>query len=450
MSAPDAPASRPLPRPGGPSLRLPFFYGWVIVAVAFVTTGIGVNARTAFSLLFPPILKEFGWERGVIAGAFSFGFVVSAGLSPTLGWLMDRYGPRAVMGLGVAMMSAGLMLASQIHTPWHLYATLGVLVGGGSVCLGYTGWSLFLPNWFARRRGLAVSLAFSGVGIGSIVLLPGMQWFMDRSDWRSACWVLGLVLGVVLAPLVLLLRRRPEDLGLLPDGDAQAVGALAARGAPNVVDAAWAAIDWTLARALRTARFWWIACAFFTGGFVWYAVQVHQTKYLIEIGFSAADAAWALGAVALVAVPGQIALGHISDRIGREWSWTIACLGFVVCYLVLIGLEHAPSMPLLYVMVLSQGLLGYGLTSVMGAIVLEIFQGRRFATIFGTVMVALMAGSALGPWLTGVLHDLQGSYAAAFWMAIGASLLSIVAVWRAAPRKVRAVARRVAALQAAR
>lgn len=423
-------------------MRLPFFYGWVIVAAAFVTTGIGINARTAFSLLFPPILKEFGWERGVIAGAFSFGFLVSMLLSPTLGWLMDRRGPRAVMGLGVLMMGAGLVLASQIRAPWHLYATLGVLVGGGSVCLGYTGWSLFLPNWFVRRRGLAVSLAFAGVGIGSIVLLPGMQLVMDRSDWRTACWALGVVLLVVLAPLTLLLRRRPEDIGLLPDGDAQGAAG-AARHAPNVVDPAWAAVDWTLARAMRTARFWWIACAFFSGGFAWYSVQVHQTKYLVEIGFGAAEAAWALGWVALIAVPGQIALGQMSDRIGREWAWTIGCLGFVVCYLALIALQHTPSTALLVLMVIAQGLLGYGLTSVMGAIVLEIFQGRRFATIFGTVMVALMAGSALGPWLTGALHDALGNYALAFWIATGLSAMSIIAIWLAAPRKVRVVAGRV-------
>lgn len=421
-------------------MRLPFFYGWVIVAVAFVSTGIGVNARTAFSLLFPPILKEFGWDRGVIAGAFSFGFVVSAGLSPTLGWLMDRHGPRAVMGLGVAMMSSGLILAGQIASPWQLYATLGVLVGGGSVCLGYTGQSLFLPHWFVRKRGLAVSLAFAGVGVGSIVLLPWMQFFMDRSDWRSACRVLGLVLLVVLAPLTLLLRRRPEDMGLQPDGDSQAAAAAAARSAAHIVDPAWTAIDWTLARALRTARFWWVACAFFGGGFVWYAVQVHQTKYLTEIGFGADAAAWALGAIALVAVPGQIALGHLSDRIGREWAWTVGCLGFVVCYLALIALQHLPSPALLYLMVGAQGLLGYGLTSVMGAIVVEIFQGRRYATIFGTVMIALMAGSALGPWLTGVMHDATGSYAPAFWISVALSVLSIVAVWRASPRKVRAVA----------
>jgi len=153
-------------------VRLPFFYGWIVVAVAFVTVGLGVNARTAFSLLFPPILDEFGWERGVTAGAFSFGFLVSAVLSPALGRLMDRRGPRLVMEMGVVLVAAGLLLAPLVHQRWQLYATLGVLVGGGSVCLSYTGQSLYLPNWFVRRQGLAMSLAFSSVGVSSIVLFP--------------------------------------------------------------------------------------------------------------------------------------------------------------------------------------------------------------------------------------------------------------------------------------
>jgi len=95
-------------------MRLPFFYGWVVVAVVFVTMGVGVNARTAFSLLFPPILAEFGWERGVTAGAFSFGFLISAVLSPTLGRLMDRRGPRVVMEIGVFLMGAGLLLVPTL------------------------------------------------------------------------------------------------------------------------------------------------------------------------------------------------------------------------------------------------------------------------------------------------------------------------------------------------
>jgi len=195
-------------------LRLSIFYGWIIVAVAFVTMGLGVNTRTAFSLFFPPILAEFGWERGMTAGAFSFGFLVSAVFSPFVGRLMDRYGPRLVIEMGVGLMAAGLLLAPLVRRPWHLYATLGVLVGGGTNCLGYTGQSLFLPNWFIRRRGLAMSVAFSGVGVGSVLILPWLQALIERAGWRTACWALGLLVLVLLVPLNLLLKRCPEDLGL--------------------------------------------------------------------------------------------------------------------------------------------------------------------------------------------------------------------------------------------
>src|ERR1700754_4314135 len=120
-------------------MRLSFFDGWIIVVVTFVRMAIGVNARTAFSLFYPPIIDEFGWERGVTAGAFSFGFLVSAIVSPLIGRMMDRFGPRGVMELGVALMAAGMLLAPLATQPGHLYLTIAVLVGAGSVCLGYSG-----------------------------------------------------------------------------------------------------------------------------------------------------------------------------------------------------------------------------------------------------------------------------------------------------------------------
>lgn len=425
--------------------RLPFFYGWVIVGIVFVTMGLAVNARTAFSLLFPPILDEFGWERGMTAGAFSFGFVVSAVLSPSLGRLMDRRGPLVVNELGVVLIGSGLLLATLVHEPWQLYATLGMLVGGGSVCLGYTGQGLFLPNWFARRRGLAMSLAFSGVGFGSVIVLPWLQDLIVHAGWRSACMALGILVLVLLLPLNLLVRRRPEDIGLEPDGDRSAHTLTVARTA-NVVDHAWVAVDWTLARAVRTARFWWMAIGFFSALFAWYAVQVHQTKYLVEIGFNPAVAAWALGCVSLAGIPGQIALGHLSDRIGRELVWTIGSLGFTATFSLLLVLREAPTIPLLYLMIAAQGMLGYGITSVIGAIPAEIFQGRHYGSIFGTLMLASIGGGAAGPWLTGALHDATGDYVLAFWISIAFSLLSAIAVWLAAPRKVRLVAGRLARL----
>ena len=422
-------------------LRLPFFYGWIIVAVVFITMGVGVNARTAFSLLFPPILDEFGWERGVTAGAFSFGFLVSACLSPALGWLIDRRGPRVVIEMGVGLMAAGMFLATLTSRPWHLYATLGVLVGGGSVCLSYSGQSLYLPNWFVRRRGLAMSLAFSGVGVGSVILLPWLQILIERVGWRTACATMGILTLGLLAPLNLLLRHRPEELGLMPDGGGS--GPAAEDKAANIVDPAWAAIDWTLRRAMRTARFWWLALGFFCELFTWYAVQVHQTKYLIEIGFDPLAAAWALGLVSLLAIPGQIALGHVSDRIGREWVWTVGNLGFAICYVTLLAMPYRPTAVLLYLMVASQGMLGYGLVSVLGAIPAEIFLGRHYGSIFGTLMLASMLGGAAGPWMAGALNDATGSYAPVFAIAIGCCVLSAFAIWLAAPRKVRTVAGRV-------
>lgn len=422
--------------------RLPFFYGWIIVAVTFITMGIGVNARTSFSLFFAPIVDEFGWERGITAGAFSFGFLVSAILSPLMGRLMDRTGPRMVMELGVVLMAAGLLLAPLTTQPWHLYATIGCLVGAGSICLGYSGQSLFLPNWFVKKRGLAVGLAFAGVGVGSIILLPWVQFLIDKGGWRSACWTLGILVLVVLLPLNLLLRKRPEDVGELPDGEA-APTAASVPPPSNIVDPAWAATDWTLGRALRTARFWWISIGYFCGLYIWYAVQVHQTKYLVEIGFTSTSAAWALGMVSLIGIPGQIALGYLSDRIGREWIWTISSSGFAICFAALIALQYTPTLLLVYLMVVAQGFLGYGFTSIMGAVVAEIFQGKQFGTIFGTITLAALAGGAAGPWVTGILHDIYGDYTLAFAIGIFVSALSAIAIWLASPRKVRAVAGRV-------
>ena len=147
--------------------------------------------------------------------------------------------------------------------------------------------------------------------------------------------------------------------------------------------------------------------------------------------------------MSFAAIPGQIGFGHLSDRIGREWIWTVGCAGFAVCYLALLLMAHAPTPTLLYLMIASQGVLGYSLTSVIGAIPAEIFEGRHYGTIFGTLMLAAITGGAAGPWVTGLLHDATGSYTLAFWIAIGCCALSAMAIWLAAPRAVRAVAGRV-------
>jgi len=424
------------------AVRLPFYYGWLIVLIAFVTMAIGVTARTTFSLLMPPLIDEFGWDRGLAAGAFSFGFLVSAVLGPIVGRVMDERGPRIVILSGVVLLASGLFLAPYIEQPWHLYVTLGVLVGGGANMMTYTAHSQFLPNWFVRRRGLAISLAFAGAGVGAIVLLPWLQSIILSDGWRASCLAMAWLVLLAVAPLNLLVRKRPEEIGLMPDGDNHPATASVPRKSAEIADAAWVATEWTLARAVRTSRFWWIAIGYFCALIAWYAVQVHQTKYLTEIGFTPLVAAWALGAVSVVGVPGQIILGGLSDRIGREWIWTAGCAGFAISYAALIALEHAPSTALLYVMVFAQGFFGYALTSVMGPIVIEIFEGPHYGSIFGTITVALIGGGAAGPWIAGIIHDATGSYRLAFLLIIGCCILSAIAIWIAAPRKVRRVSGR--------
>jgi MFS family permease len=404
-----------------------------------------VTSRTAFSLLVPPLIGEFGWDRGLVAGAFSFGFLVSAVMSPLVGRIMDRHGPRLIIEGGVVLVATGLLLAPAIDSAWQFYLTLGVLVGAGANLMSFTAHSQFLPNWFVRRRGLAISLAFSGVGVGAIVLLPWLQAIIEGEGWRAACRVMGLLVLLALGPLNLFVWRAPRDIGLQPDGARPVTASGATATAPStVVDAAWVATDWTLRRALATARFWWLSLAFFCALFAWYAVQVHQTKYLIEVGFPPIVAAWGLGIVSAVAIPGQIGLGALSDRIGREWIWTVGCLGFAISYATLVALEAGPSTPLLWLMVISQGSLGYALTSVMGPIVAEIFEGRQFGAIFGTLTVPSIAGGATGPFACGLIHDATGSYRAAFLVAIACCAVSATAIWRAAPGKVRRVPGRLA------
>ena len=419
--------------------HLPFYYGWLVVAVAFVTIAIGANSRTAFSLLFPPILDETGWSRGLTAGIFSFGFLASIPLSAGIGWLIDRLGPGFVMPLGAWTVAVGLILATFATAPWHLYLSLGGLAVGASISLAFIGHGAFIPNWFTRRRGLAMGVAASGVGFGALALFPWIQWILDHFGWREACWLLALFLLAIVLPVNLLLpRRHPSDLDLRPDGENAATdpdsesGPQAQAGGPSRAPA-----EWTLSGALRSARYWYIWFAMFFALFAWYCIQVHQTRFLLDVGFSATTAAWALTLVSVTGIGGLIGLGHLSDRIGREWGWTAACGGYVICYALLLVIEHVPNAVLMYVMVASQGLLGYGIAALFGSVSADVFQGPRFGTIFGTLSLGAGLGAAAGPWAAGIVFDLGGSYAPAFVLAMVFSAASAACIWLAAPRKVR-------------
>lgn len=420
------------------------YYGWVVVAVSFVTMAVAVNARTGYSLLLPHIARDFGWNTATTSGAFSLGFIASSAFVPVLGSMMDRYGPRIAIPIGAVMVAAGYAGAVVIQSPLGLYLALGLLAVMGSMAMSYIGHSMFLPNWFVRRRGLAVGIAFSGVGVGAITLLPLLQWAIDTHGWRLACLGTAVLTVAVIIPLNMLFqRKRPEDMGLHPDGASAPTGTDSASAAENVVDREWVSVEWTLPLALRTARFWWIASAYFFGLFVWYAIQIHQTNYLLRMGVDPVMAASALGLVAFFGIGGQIALGALSDRVGREIGWTLALGGFGLASITLVMMGNNPAPTLIYAMVALQGLLGYGAASMYGAIPAEVFSGRQFARIFAILSLIGNFGAAAGVLALGAIDDAFGGYRIGWIICAAATAVSIASMWMAAPRKVRLVAGRV-------
>lgn len=428
------------PMPSLPTLiarRLPFFYGWIAVAVAFVTLGLGANARGTFGILFPSILKEFGWDRGDTAFIFSVGFVVAACFAPLLGYCVDRFGPHKVLPVGTLLVAAGFAGATYCNTIPEFFLTIGLLVITASTSLSYNSHFVFLPHWFERRRGLAMGLACTGVGTSAVILFPWMQATIDQAGWRAACWTLAGVMLAVLIPLNILLQRtRPADVGLYPDGDhpGSKPRPAAVVGPASVAPPAPIAVQ-SLGQALRGSAFWLVAGAFFCALFAWYGILVHQTKYLQDLGFGTQFSSYALGAVPLFGIAGQIGLGALSDRIGREWIWTLACLGFAICYGLLILLRLDPSTTLVWLMVIAQGGLGYSLVSVYGAIPADLFRGPSYGLIYGCLSFFGSLGAASGPYLLGRVYDWNGSYDVAFATAVALSLLSIAFIWLAAPRR---------------
>ena len=423
------------------SKRAPIFYGWIVIAVAFVTMAVSVNARTGYSLLFPAISAEFGWSSATISGAFALGFLCSSAFIPIAGVVMDRYGPRIAIPMSALLVVAGYVGCYFASTPFMLYAFGGLMAVVGSLIMSYTGHSMFLPNWFVRKRGLAIGIAFSGVGVGAVFLLPALQWVIDVHGWRTACLAIATTVAAVVIPLNLAFQRlSPQSMGLLPDGDEDP--AVSEKPAPPdaIVDRAWVAKEWTVGGALATSRFWWIGLANFCGLFVWYAIQIHQTKFLLAQGINATEAAAALGLVALFGIVGQIFIGGYSDRAGREIGWSLALLGFLGSSAALLLLEGAPNRVLLYLAVAGQGLLGYGLASLYGAIPADIFGGKSFSRIFAILTLFGNSGAAAGVFVLGMIDDRTGSYALGWWLCAIASMVSIAAVWMASPRRVRLVA----------
>lgn len=419
--------------------RFPFYYGWVIVGVSLLCTGFWMGILTTFSVFFVALIEDFGWSRGGAAGVQSCALLTYTVMAPFVGGLIDRFGPKRVILPGILFLCGALALCATIRNLAQFYLFYGIGVAIGFTFISIVTVSAILSHWFEKKRGLASGLAVSGMGLGTFVLVPLIQYFITRWGWRMSYLVMAGLVFIVLVPVgALFLRHKPAEFGLTVDGP---VSGKVKKKAMAVVDPAWASTDWTLAKVLRTGRFWALLLFCFTVILGVYVMLIHSVRFLVDRGFPKMTAAYIFSLVGIVSLVFRIFWGWLSDRIGRELTFTIGAVFIAFGAFSLMLLEASGRAWLAYLYATFFGM-GWAVTAPMFmAVAADLFQGKRFGSIYGVLEAAIGTGSATGAWVAGFIFDITGSYRPAFILSIVASLLSCVFVWMAAPRKVRRVQR---------
>ena len=397
-----------------------------MLVATFVTLGLAYGFWYSYSVFLVAFVREFGWSRSVVAGAFSVLVLIHGVSGPLLGWLVERFGPRRVIATGGVALAAGLLFGAHISTAWHLYLTIGVLTALGVSAAGWVPAVVLIRGWFPTRVGTAIGVASAGIGVGIFALVPFAQLLIEGVGWRWALRLLGIIVVTWIVPAALLLVR---DAPALAPADARA------SGAPRPVRAYW-----TVRTVVRTWRFWLTAAVFFAGSAATQMLLVHQVVYLVDHGVSALVGATVVGIVGVASIAGKAGWGALSDRIGREQTYTLAfaCVAVSVGVLALAGAHPRTPLPYAYGALIG---IGYAATAPLTpAIASDLFGGPRFARIFGLLHLANSIGGALGAWVAGRIFDATGDYRLALPIAVGMALLAPALLWIVAPRRPNAPA----------
>jgi MFS family permease len=396
---------------------------WRIVVATFVTLGLAYGFWYAYSVFFVAFIREFGWSRSVVAGAFSLLVVVHGVSGPVLGWLVERFGARAVIASGGALLAVSLTIAAHVTAVWQLYLFIGVLAACGMSAAGWVPSVVLIRSWFPSRVGTALGLSSAGIGVGIFALVPFTQLLIDGVGWRWALRVLAVMMVVWIVPATLLLVRNARGPAVTTAAPAPAASAAPARR------------HWTVRTAIRSWKFWATGVVFFAGSAATQMLLVHQVAYLVDHGASALVGATLVGVVGIASVAGKTGWGTMSDRVGREPTYTLAfgCVALSVGFLALAGaFPHSP-LPYLYAVLIG---LGYAVTAPLTpAIASDLFGGPRFPRLFGILHLMNSLGGAIGAWFAGWVFDATGSYAIALPIAAGMALLAPGLLWIVAPRR---------------
>lgn len=394
------------------------FYGWVIVAGAFLVLFIAYGAQYSFGVFFAALLDEFHWSRASLAGAFSVYAFAYCVVGFPAGRLTDVLGPRVVIAIGGFFLGgalAGMALVTELWQPYVLYGLVAAL-GMGTA---YVPCNTTVVKWFVRRRGLAVGLASSGGSVGTFALPPLAQLLVSAVGWRTAYVVFGAGILIVLNTVARVMRRDPESMGLSPDGDGRPASQTADRGG-----------RWPLGRALRTRAFWMLGAIFTATWLPVFIPLVHLVPFTLDLGVSPLRAALAVSVLGAGAVTGRLVMGGVSDRIGRKAAIGIS---FALQILGFLGFLVTRDLPTLYGATLVFGYSYGAISTLFPAIVGDFFGRAEAGALVGFLFALAGSMAAWGPLAAGAIYDRTGSYALAFALAATSNAIALVLLALARP-----------------
>ncbi|MBW2065075.1 MAG: MFS transporter [Deltaproteobacteria bacterium] len=403
------------------------FYGWIIVAtLSVVNFAAEAAGGLNLGLFIIPMCEDLGFSRSIF-GWMTTGQALSAAISSVfLGMLLDRYGPRImvpVTGLITGLCMIGMSTVTGVYSLFFLFAFIGFagLVGTGGPILT----SVPIAKWFVRRRGLALSITSLGTSLGPVILFPITQTLIDDFGWRRAWLILALIcMTLIILPSLLLLRRQPEDMGLLPDGDNVSITEGDIINSPQPHEPIWSAGE-----AMRTSTFWFLLSSlalvsFGMGG------SLHRIPYLIEMGFDHKLVSLCFSADAASATLMILIAGFLLDRLPPRFIAAGSFAGFTVAITLLLVASTPWRM-------FASGILfgsSVGVNLVCQTYLWASYYGRAFlGSIRGATLPPILIGRSLGAPMVGYIYDIFGSYNIAWKMLIGVHLFALVIILFATP-----------------
>jgi MFS family permease len=384
-------------------------YPWMVVAISFLLLAVSYGLRGAFSVFLVAFLDEFGSSRSSTAGIFTLCYVIWAVVSPLVGTFVDRWGVRLTFLAGGVLLLLGLMLTSMATEFWQLFLFFGGFFSLGLALLDIIPITSYVDQWHVRSKGKAFGLAFSGRGIGHLLMLPFSQYLISLVGWRHAFRILGgLLFGIILS-LSLGVRGRN--------------GASVADSSQKPPLAADSSV--TTGQALRTLQFWRLFTLRFFTSYGVYAVSVHLVAFLTDIGHSKLYGATVTGLIGVLGFGGAIILGYLSDHLGRGRAMIIGFISSsmgVACLL----LAHVYPWQGVIVLFLFFFGMGYGARGpVFAALASDLFSGRSLGRIYGLITLGVGLGEAAGPWMAGYFFDRTGNYLTSFLSVVVSFAISI-------------------------